>query len=59
MVTKLPRGFFSKSSSNRSSPTIFTALGKLSVKNLAASSLVEMLSSEAKGRNRVRVNEPS
>lgn len=36
-----------------------SALGKFSLKNLRASSLVWMLSSEENGKNSVNVNDPS
>lgn len=59
MVTRFPRGFFSKSSSNRFSPAIATAVGKLSLKNVPASSLVCIVARDVKGANSVNVNEPS
>lgn len=59
IVTRLPLGFFSKSSRSTFSPTISTAEGKFSLKNAAADSRVVISSREEKGMNKVRVNEPS
>lgn len=59
IVTRLPLGFFSKSSRSTFSPTISTAEGKFSLKKAAADSRVVSSSREEKGINKVRVNEPS
>lgn len=59
IVTRLPLGFFSKSSRSTFSPTISTAEGKFSLKKVAADSRVVSSSREEKGMNKVRVNEPS
>lgn len=59
IVTRLPLGFFSKSSRSTFSPTISTAEGKFSLKKAVADSRVVSSSREEKGMNKVRVNEPS
>lgn len=59
IVTRLPLGFFSKSSRSTFSPTISTAEGKFPLKKAAADSRVVSSSREEKGMNKVRVNEPS
>jgi hypothetical protein len=59
IVTRFPLGFFSKSSSSLSSPTTASAVGKLSLKNLAPSVRVLIDSNDAKGRKSVKVNDPS
>ena len=59
MVTRFPRGLFSKSSKSCFSPAIATADGKLSWKNLAASCRVPIVAKDSNGAKSVRVKEPS
>lgn len=59
IVTRLPLGFFSKSSRSTFSPTMSTAEGKCSLKKVAADSRVLSNSREENGMNKVRVKEPS
>lgn len=59
IATRLPLGFFSKSSRSTFSPTMSTAEGKCSLKKVAADSRVLSNSREENGMNKVRVKEPS